>query len=71
MFVLNPFIILGCRINGVKLGKDVVFTGFPKIHRNENSRMVIGDCCRFNSARNSIRSGLQRRCAIVTLKKRI
>ena len=70
MFVINHLIHLGCSITGVKLGKNVVFNGFPKIHRYENSNIVIGDCCRFNSAKNSIRFGLQRRCTIVTLRKK-
>jgi acetyltransferase-like isoleucine patch superfamily enzyme len=70
MFLFNSLILLGCRIKGVKIGKKVVFNGFPVIRRYENSDISIGDCCRFNSAKNSIPIGLQRRCTFITLRKK-
>jgi carbonic anhydrase/acetyltransferase-like protein (isoleucine patch superfamily) len=51
------------------LGKNVVFNGFPIVRRYENSDIVIGDNCTFNSAKNSVRVGLQKRCTFVTLRK--
>ncbi len=70
IFLFNSLIHLGCRIKGVKIGKEVIFNGFPEIRRFENSDIVIGDCCRFNSAKNSVRVGLQKRCTFVTLRKK-
>ena len=70
IFVFNFLILLGCRIKGVKIGKKVIFNGFPVIHRYENSDIVIGDCCTFNSSKNSIPVRLQKRCTIVTLRKK-
>jgi len=70
ILVFNSLIHFGCRIKGVKIGKKVVFNGFPVIRRYENSDIVIGDCCRFNSAKNSVRVGLQKRCTFVTLRKK-
>lgn len=65
----NSLIHLGCFIKGVKVGKKVVFNGFPVVRRYENSEIVIGDNCLFNSATNSVRVGLQNRCTFVTLRK--
>jgi carbonic anhydrase/acetyltransferase-like protein (isoleucine patch superfamily) len=70
ILVFNYLIHFFCYIKGVKIGKKVVFNGFPVIRRYENSDISIGDCCRFNSAKNSIPIGLQRRCTIVTLRKK-
>jgi acetyltransferase-like isoleucine patch superfamily enzyme len=69
IIAFNSLIHLGCHIKGVKIGKKVVFNGFPLIRRYENSTIHIGDNCMFNSARNSVRVGLQRRCVLVTLEK--
>jgi len=70
IFLFNSLILLGCRIKGVKIGKKAVFNGFPVIRRYENSDIFIGDCCRFNSAKNSLPVSLQRRCTFVTLRKK-
>jgi carbonic anhydrase/acetyltransferase-like protein (isoleucine patch superfamily) len=70
VLVFNSPIHFGCRIKGVKIGKKVVFNGFPVIRRYENSDIVIGDCCKFNSAKNSLPVGLQKRCTFVTLRKK-
>jgi acetyltransferase-like isoleucine patch superfamily enzyme len=69
IFVFNSLIHLVCYIKGVKIGKNVVFNGFPVIRRFENSDIIIGDNCLFNSAKNSVRVGLQKRCSFVTLRK--
>lgn len=69
IFVFNSLIHLVCYIKGVKIGKNVVFNGFPVIRRYENSDIIIGDNCLFNSAKNSVRVGLQKRCSFVTLRK--
>lgn len=70
IFLFNSLIQFGCYIKGVKIGKKVVFNGFPVIRRYENSEIVIGDNCTFNSAKNSVRVGLQKRCTFVTLRKK-
>jgi acetyltransferase-like isoleucine patch superfamily enzyme len=67
--VFNPMIHLLCYIRGVRLGKKVLFNGFPLIRRYENSDIYIGDNCLFNSAKNSVRVGLQRPCVFVTLSE--
>jgi|ERR1035437_2610335 acetyltransferase-like isoleucine patch superfamily enzyme len=69
ILVFNYVIHLVSYIKGVKIGKKVVFNGFPRIRRNENSKILIGDNCTFNSAKNSVSVGLQKRCTFVTLKK--
>src|ERR1035437_4057431 len=53
ILVFNYVIHLVSYIKGVKIGKKVVFNGFPRIRRNENSKILIGDNCTFNSAKNS------------------
>ncbi len=68
--VFNSLIHLVCYIKGVKIGKKVVFNGFPVVRRYENSDIIIGDNCLFNSAKNSVRVGLQKRCTFVTLRKK-
>ena len=60
---------LMCFIKGVRIGRKVNFNGFPVIRRYENSKIIIGDNCTFNSARNSVRVGLHDRCTLVTLLK--
>lgn len=70
VLIFNPLIHCLCRIKGVKIGKKVVFNGMPVIRRYENSDIIIGNNCTFNSARNSVRVGLQKRCTLVTLTKK-
>lgn len=69
ILAFNALAHLGCSIKGVKLGKKVVFNGFPVMRRYENSDIIIGDNCLFNSAKHSVRVGLQKRCTFVTLRK--
>jgi UDP-3-O-[3-hydroxymyristoyl] glucosamine N-acyltransferase len=61
---------LMCFIKGVRIGRNVDFNGFPVIRRYENSKIIIGDKCTFNSARFSVRVGLRERCTLVTLLKK-
>jgi acetyltransferase-like isoleucine patch superfamily enzyme len=69
IYLFNNLIHLICNVKGVKIGGNVVFNGLPLIRRYENSRILIGDNCRFNSAKNSVQIGLQRPCTFVTLRK--
>lgn len=65
--ILNHFVKLICVAKGVKLGKRDRFIGYPLISRVPYSQISIADDCLFNSARNSVRVGLSRRCSFVTL----
>lgn len=67
IFLFNRIINLICFLKGVKLGKNVIFNGKPMINRYPNSSIIIGDSCKFNSAKNSINIGLTQPCAFVTL----
>jgi acetyltransferase-like isoleucine patch superfamily enzyme len=58
-----------CWLKNVQLGKNDVFTGIPRIHRFPNSTITIGDNCRFNSSKNSVKIGLYKPCAFVTMAK--
>ncbi|MBN1158665.1 MAG: acyltransferase [Bacteroidales bacterium] len=58
-----------CYLKRVKLGKNVIFNGSPVIRRYPNSRIIIGNTCEFNSARNSVMVGLLRPCTFITLTK--
>jgi acetyltransferase-like isoleucine patch superfamily enzyme len=69
IFIFNYLVHFLCFIKGVKTGKNVIFNGFPLIRRYENSNIRIGDNCLFNSAKNSVRVGLQRPCVFVTLRE--
>jgi acetyltransferase-like isoleucine patch superfamily enzyme len=70
VLAFNKLIHFDCYIKGIKIGKKVVFNGFPRIRRNEHSGISIGSNCIFNSAKNSVAVGLQNRCTFVTLKKK-
>jgi acetyltransferase-like isoleucine patch superfamily enzyme len=65
----NSLIHFACYIKGVKIGRKVVFNGYPVVRRYENSSITIGDNCEFNSAKHSVPVGLQRRCTFVTLRE--
>lgn len=67
--LFNRIINLICIIKGVKLGKNNIFDGMPIIHRYPNSSIIIGDNCKFNSAKHSISIGLQQPCVFVTSKE--
>lgn len=69
IFIFNYPIHLICHIKGVKMGKRVKFNGMPLIRRYENSKIVFGDNCILNSAKNSVEIGLLQPCTIVTLRK--
>jgi len=69
IFFYNKIIHFSCKIKRVKLGKDIIFNGFPIIRRYPNSSIVFGSGCTFNSARNSIAFGLQQPCSFVTLNE--
>jgi acetyltransferase-like isoleucine patch superfamily enzyme len=70
VFLFNRLILSILRIKGIRFGNKVVFNGIPVVRRYENSSIVIGNNCTFNSARNSVRVGLQKRCTFVTLTKK-
>ena len=60
---------LVCILKGVSLGRNPTFTGLTRIRRYPDSTICIGETCRFNSSRNSVRIGLFKPCALVTLRK--
>jgi acetyltransferase-like isoleucine patch superfamily enzyme len=64
---LNRLIHLHCLIKGVKIGKRVVFNGFPFVLRFRGSKIEIGNNCSFNSAKKSLLIGLLKPCTFVTL----
>jgi len=65
----NSLVHLICNVKGVKVGKKVIFNGFPLILRCENSIIQIGNNCVFNSAKRSVSAGVQKPCGFVTLRK--
>jgi acetyltransferase-like isoleucine patch superfamily enzyme len=66
LLIYNHLIHFVCYIKGVKVGRKVDFNGFPVIRRCYDSKILIGDNCTFNSAKNSVHIGLQKRCTFVT-----
>lgn len=62
----NKIIHFICYCKGVKLGRNIIFHGRPVIHRYPNSTITFGDNCKFNSAKDSISTGLHQPCAFVT-----
>ena len=69
ILIFNWLIHFRCYITGVKLGKNVIFNGNPIIYRSSNSSIIIGNGCKFNSAKNSVLIGLPQPCAFVTMDK--
>ena len=69
VFLFNKPIRLFCRIRGIKLGKGTVFNGKPNINRAPGSSIIIGENCKFNSAKNSATLFVNQRCAFVTVLK--
>jgi acetyltransferase-like isoleucine patch superfamily enzyme len=67
--LFNQLIHLFFYMKRVKLGKKVIFNGFPIINRYPNSTIRIGDGCKFNSTKYSISIGLNQPCAFVTMEK--
>jgi acetyltransferase-like isoleucine patch superfamily enzyme len=39
----HPFVVLYLKLNGVKLGKNTKWYGFPLINRHRSSEIIIGD----------------------------
>jgi acetyltransferase-like isoleucine patch superfamily enzyme len=58
-----------CAMKGVRLGKNIKFSGIARIHRFPNSKINIDNNCKFNSSRGAIKIGLFKPCSIVTLRK--
>jgi hypothetical protein len=68
VFLLNRVIHLYLKIRGVTISKNVKFNGFPVILRHPGSRIVFGEKCKFNSAKNSVEINLSKRCTFVTTR---
>lgn len=68
VLISNKLAHLICYLKGLNLGKDVTFNGIPNIYRHSDSSILIGDKCKFNSARNSVILGLHYPCSLVTLR---
>lgn len=43
MYLVNPFVFIYLKVNGVKIGKNFKFYGMPAIFRTKGSEIVIGD----------------------------
>ena len=43
MYLIKPFVFIYLKFNGVKIGKNFKFYGFPKIYRYKNSDITIGN----------------------------
>lgn len=69
IFLFSSLIKTHLRIKGVRIGRGVKLNGYMKINRYPNSRIIIGDYCRFNSSRNSVALSLSERCTLVTLSE--
>lgn len=54
---------------GIKSGKNIKFYGMPVAIRMVDSKIVIGDNCRFRSDFKSNLVGINRKCIISTLRK--
>lgn len=63
------FVLMLCKVIGVKVGSDCMFYGFPGIYRFYKSDIIIGNACRFRSAKWSNLIGVGRRCEINTIRK--
>lgn len=69
VFLFNNLIQFICRIKGVRIGKKVVFHGCPVIQRSENTDIIIGNNCTFNSSKRSVRVRLYQPCTFITVQK--
>ncbi len=67
--ISTPVMQIICLVKDVRLGNRVTFTGITRFMRYPQSTIQIGNDCRFNSSKNSVRIGLFKPCAIVTLRK--
>lgn len=43
MYLIKPFVFIYLKLNGVRIGKNFKFYGFPKIFKHRNSRIIIGN----------------------------
>lgn len=41
--LFHPFVLLYLKLNGVKVGKNTKWYGFPKVFKHKNSQIDIGD----------------------------
>lgn len=69
IFLFNNLIHLICYLKGVKIGEKVIFNGLPDIRRYPESKIIIGNNCLLNSAKNSVVFGLRKPCTFATLNK--
>lgn len=54
-------------LNGVEYGKHLDIRGWCHVYRRRNSRIQIGDSCRFNSLAYYNHIGLNHKCSLSTL----
>jgi acetyltransferase-like isoleucine patch superfamily enzyme len=43
MYLFKPFVYIYLKLNGVVIGKGFKFYGFPKIYKNRESKIIIGN----------------------------
>jgi len=67
ILIFNRMIHCICHLKGVKLGRNIIFSGNPIIRRYPKSSIIFGDGCKFNSAKNSVSIGLNQPCTFVTV----
>jgi acetyltransferase-like isoleucine patch superfamily enzyme len=67
MFFTNFFMILICRIRGIKLGRGSAFHGRTKFFKSSTARIEIGNNCTFLSKHTSNLIGINRPCIFSTL----
>ena len=69
ILLFNKLIHFFCYLKGVKIGNKVIFNGIPSIRRYPESKILIGNNCILNSAKNSVALGLLKPCTFVTLNQ--
>lgn len=69
IFLFNRIIRFFCKVKGVKIGENVILNGSPLIRRIQNSNIIFGNNCEFNSAKHSVPIGLSKPCTFVTLRE--
>lgn len=55
-----------CRLQGVYIGKNCKFIGFPCFAPSKNGDIIVGSCCIFRSRTTSNMIGLNHKCIIST-----
>ena len=58
-----------CYIKGIEIGNKCVFNGIPMLRKHENSKIKIGNYCRFRSDKISNLVGVNRKCTVATLRE--